>query len=456
MEQPPPRRFFEDRNGATRIDMFDELNSLTKAALRSFFRRMGAPHVFDEITLPLLDEGDSQIFAAVRDRPWPPWGLGARHVTAVCQTHLVADESFGVSPVYVTDEDLNNVGLIAAVFREAVGYLATSERAEVNYLVAEGSVLADHVLRTLGFEQTDDVFLTEAARYLTYRISAAQLLESLGLDEIDTPELLAQEVDAELLARNALFHSTIYLGSRAEWSLEAIIASEIAHLVRGGHYSKPGGVPTGTGRFGGETVLPVRDAPTLVGRLQNFLEDGEHKELLEHLVGNEKAFESSTVLEGKEPVVNERIRRSRTFDDLEDFGELITERIKQHLDEVLRRIDHPGFPVDRIEIQATASGDGDYFRLHRDGDQDDSREISFVYFLYREPMRFSGGELRVFETQVVDGRFVPTDRSETIVPRQNMIVFFPSHHEHEVLPIRVPSKEFADSRFTVNGWIHRG
>ena len=78
-----------------------------------------------------------------------------------------------------------------------------------------------------------------------------------------------------------------------------------------------------------------------------------------------------------------------------------------------------------------------------------------MYFLHKEPRRFSGGELRIFETRLVDDRPVPVDHGQTIVPRQNTIVFFPSRHQHEVLPVRVPSGEFADSRFTVNGWIHR-
>jgi len=38
---------------------------------------------------------------------------------------------------------------------------------------------------------------------------------------------------------------------------------------------------------------------------------------------------------------------------------------------------------------------------------------------------------------------------------QNSIVFFPSNYLHEVLPTRCPSGEFADSRLTYNGWLHR-
>jgi Rps23 Pro-64 3,4-dihydroxylase Tpa1-like proline 4-hydroxylase len=36
-----------------------------------------------------------------------------------------------------------------------------------------------------------------------------------------------------------------------------------------------------------------------------------------------------------------------------------------------------------------------------------------------------------------------------------MLLLFPSTNDHEVLPVRVPTGAFADSRFTINGWIHR-
>src|SRR5881296_2485410 len=103
------RHFYDERNRSVRIDVFQELNHHTLAAIRSFLRRLGSPHLLDEVILPTLHEGDSQILAAVQDRPWPPWGLGARRIMALCPTHSVGDNNFAVSPVYVTDEDLTNI-----------------------------------------------------------------------------------------------------------------------------------------------------------------------------------------------------------------------------------------------------------------------------------------------------------------------------------------------------------
>src|SRR5262249_19683336 len=45
--------------------------------------------------------------------------------------------------------------------------------------------------------------------------------------------------------------------------------------------------------------------------------------------------------------------------------------------------------------------------------------------------------------------------ASTITPRQNTLVLFQSSYDHEVMPVRCPSRKFANSRFTVNGWIIR-
>ena len=64
-----PGQFYSFRNGSTRIDRFEEMTPNTLAALRAFCRRLGAPQLMDEVLLPTLQEGDAQLFAAVRDRP---------------------------------------------------------------------------------------------------------------------------------------------------------------------------------------------------------------------------------------------------------------------------------------------------------------------------------------------------------------------------------------------------
>ena len=110
-----------------------------------------------------------------------------------------------------------------------------------------------------------------------------------------------------------------------------------------------------------------------------------------------------------------------------------------------------------FESQLTASNDGDYFRVHNDNSQANwpSREITYVYFFHREPRAFSGGELVLYNSCEDSGVPEPVAARKRITPEQNTIVFFNSSVLHEVTPVRCPSQRFADSRFTLNGWLHR-
>jgi Rps23 Pro-64 3,4-dihydroxylase Tpa1-like proline 4-hydroxylase len=315
-------------------------------------------------------------------------------------------------------------------------------------------------MRATGFKKSEDVFVTWNARYYTYRAPVPEILRSLGVEKLSTPDLLAHDQPDQWLDRSASFHQTIYLGARPQYTDEGPFALEIGRLVRGGHSSKPGGVPSGTGRFSLDPAEMVINP--FFAWVSNLLGEGATRSpavarLMEHVVRNERQFTPASVREpqGTGATVNERMRRAATLDDLGEFQNLIAERIKQHLHEVLPRIGKKPFPLGRIEMQITTSSDGDYFRLHKDTDATDTREVSFVYFFYREPRRFSGGELRIYPTRMVEGRLQPADHAATLSPRQDSIVFFPSLNDHEVLPVRVPSREFADGRFTVNGWIHR-
>ena len=109
----------------------------------------------------------------------------------------------------------------------------------------------------------------------------------------------------------------------------------------------------------------------------------------------------------------------------------------------------------RLELQMTSHNDGDYFKLHNDNGSPDTadRVVSFVYYCNLLPKRFSGGELRLYDSRVENSYWVAADTFQTVEPINNSIVFFPSRLLHEVMLIQCESRAFADSRFTLNGWV---
>lgn len=233
-EKERPESLYDKGNDAVRMDSFCELDDAVAVALRSFFRKLGAPHLFEERVLPTLKVQDSNIFAAVRDRPWPPWGHGSRRICAMIQVHPIGNRSYGLSPLYVRSEDAANLGLRAALYKEMLENLSQHAKAEVNYLVVAGSVLTDRILRSVGFVSGNDLVVTEEARYFFYRADAGDLLERLHLNKVGIPELLSHKVEATVLEKNAVFQGTLDWGRFRE-----IIP------IDGGSFDAalPGGVP---------------------------------------------------------------------------------------------------------------------------------------------------------------------------------------------------------------------
>jgi len=190
--------------------------------------------------------------------------------------------------------------------------------------------------------------------------------------------------------------------------------------------------------------------------LDEFLAPQELDELMRFALQHEADFQISEVISARGDEIDHAYRRSRVLMDLGKHQDIILQRIRGVLPQVLRRLDLEEFSVAGFEAQITASNDGDFFKMHSDDGQEPiaSRELTFVYFFHREPGRFAGGELRLHDAKP-GGHFESAGTFQTILPQQNQIVFFPCSLLHEITPIECPSRSFADSRFTVNGWLHK-
>jgi len=193
--------------------------------------------------------------------------------------------------------------------------------------------------------------------------------------------------------------------------------------------------------------------------LDEFLAPQELDELVSYTLQHEAQFQSSEVISpnGEPGTIAYDHRRSRVLLDLGKHEAVILDRIRGVLPKVLDRLGIEEFPVAHTEAQITASNDGDFFRAHSD-DSDvmiASRRITFVYFFHREPRQFKGGELLLHDSHGGGERHVGTGSYQTVAPQQNQIVFFPCSVLHEITPVECHSKAFADSRFTLNGWLHK-
>ena len=212
-----------------------------------------------------------------------------------------------------------------------------------------------------------------------------------------------------------------------------------------------------------ETAAAVAEMPPVLPAqcvvLDEFLAPQELEELTRFALEHESDFKASEVVSphADSGVVNYEHRRSRVLMDLAQHQDVMVERIKSVLPRVLDELGMEPFTIAGVEVQATASNDGDFFHFHSDNGSDRvaSRYLTFVYFFHREPRQFEGGELRIHDSSLQDGLYVSDGSYQSIVPRQNQIIFFPCELLHEITPVNCASQQFADSRFTVNGWLRR-
>jgi Rps23 Pro-64 3,4-dihydroxylase Tpa1-like proline 4-hydroxylase len=202
------------------------------------------------------------------------------------------------------------------------------------------------------------------------------------------------------------------------------------------------------------TALPARCVV-----LDEFLAPQELDELTQFALEHQADFSASEVIspEVGGGIVNYEHRRSRVLIDLAQHQDMMLNRIKAVLPQVLQDLGMDEFDITGVEAQITASNDGDFFRFHSDNgcDRAASRHLTFVYFFHREPRQFEGGELHIHDARLQGEAYVSEGSYQTIMPRQNQIVFFPCELLHEITPVKCASQLFADSRFTLNGWLRR-
>lgn len=193
--------------------------------------------------------------------------------------------------------------------------------------------------------------------------------------------------------------------------------------------------------------------------LDEFLAPQELESLTRFALEHELEFTASEVVAptAEQGVIDHEHRRSRVLTALGRYEKLLMGRIKMVLPQVLQRLGMEEFDIAGVETQITASNDGDFFRFHSDNGSDRvaARHLTFVYFFHHEPRQFEGGELRIHDARLEQDRYISAGSYQEIVPRQNQIVFFPCELLHEITPVKCPSGLFADSRFTLNGWLRR-
>ncbi|MDQ2963242.1 MAG: 2OG-Fe(II) oxygenase [Pseudomonadota bacterium] len=189
-----------------------------------------------------------------------------------------------------------------------------------------------------------------------------------------------------------------------------------------------------------------------VVQLDGFLSGSEVAWLMELAFAAESRFVPARVTDNKEDY-----RQSFMLAAPDALKQLFIAKITAAMPEVMPQLRLGQFALGAIDCQVTASVDGSYFKAHTDAGANETykRQFTYVYYFNRAPKGFTGGELRIYDDTIRNGKLAVTDSFQVIEPRHNSMVFFQAAVMHEVMPVSIPSKQFRDARFTVNGWIEK-
>lgn len=140
-------------------------------------------------------------------------------------------------------------------------------------------------------------------------------------------------------------------------------------------------------------------------------------------------------------------------DKFKNFKQLIVNRLSQAMPAVFKITSIPKFKIGEIESDVSVYSDKNFLGLHEDIFCSNSRKMTYIYYFHSVPKQFVGGQLVVYDSLVdFELNLTKAESCYLIEPSNNTCVLFPSQCYHQVL--QVACSDFADSRFSINGWIH--
>jgi SM-20-related protein len=177
----------------------------------------------------------------------------------------------------------------------------------------------------------------------------------------------------------------------------------------------------------------------------DFLSDHDAEEILQHAIHARDGYEPACL--GGEKKYDPAVRAGLTIAP-GLLGEKFREKVEQLLPAIVDRLMVPAFVLKRTELKLLAYASGHFFRAHADH-RHCNRLISFSYCFHQRPKSFSGGDLLVYDTDVI--RDVKAGHFTLIECIHNRLVLFPSSYYHEVTPLQMPDDDFDNCRFALSG-----
>lgn len=193
-------------------------------------------------------------------------------------------------------------------------------------------------------------------------------------------------------------------------------------------------------------------SPVPFVRRMNALPDTTVGAIWDHLDRNRSQFRASQIYEGSHRwQTRTETRNSCRLGADAALRALICPHLSALLadDLIWTCLRLPRFEADHTEMEAAVHSNGGRFGPHRDcGGPAASRRLTFIFYLHRQPKRFTGGDLLLHDEPGNTSGFT------RIEPAHNSLIVFPASALHQVTPVKAPPGDLLDGRITLHGWLH--
>lgn len=205
------------------------------------------------------------------------------------------------------------------------------------------------------------------------------------------------------------------------------------------------------------TDIARLEIPPPYALINDFLTEAEQEQVLSFALTHAGGFQVSGAYNTQNPGDTTVGRRSRILDGPANgaMAAMVLPKLQALIPTLWSQLHLNPMPLNTLECQVTAHGDGDFFATHTDNGAPDIayRRISYVYYFHREPKQFNGGHLCLYNTLIENGSGTCGQLAADIDPPRNGLMIFPTFIYHGVTPIRCASQALTDQRLTLNGWL---
>jgi len=188
-------------------------------------------------------------------------------------------------------------------------------------------------------------------------------------------------------------------------------------------------------------------------RVDNFLPVDERNALFEAVCREQEAFRTL----GHSTTMHYTLNSPQSGNDgagpLRKAHKLFTQRVKEHIPQILEALDLPSFRVRDIPLNLINGLDGHEGVPHMDSVVDGKCQISILYYFHKLPKVFRGGGLEFYaaHNMTSQGHFEKPACSIDI--EDNLLVVFPSQTFHGITKVESSSNNFTDGRFVMVGFV---